>query len=227
MSGSDLARVFLDSIDSYGDDTNTTPPSQDRPVKLAIVDPAYTGVGRPRVQFEGETTIGSRTYVALARVVAGDRVALLPVGRSYVILGPLTGLKISADDVTSGALPLARGGTGVSAASIAALKAALGIPFAEAAGSVTAPAGSTIVTNVQYANVAVVFPVDKFTVPPIVSLGGAGNGGSVATGGFTGPASVTATGFVGRVISFSTSALPAGGVLHWQAKQMTATTAEG
>lgn len=66
--------------------------SATRPIRLATVDPAYEGLPTlPRVTFDGETTLSGKRYALLQGYVpaAGDRVALAPVGTTYVILGPL------------------------------------------------------------------------------------------------------------------------------------------
>lgn len=65
--------------------------SANRPVKLATVDPTYTGTGPPRVTFDGETTLSSKVYafVDSYRPAAGDRVALIPVGTTYLIAGKI------------------------------------------------------------------------------------------------------------------------------------------
>jgi len=86
MSGNDSARSFLDSLVGYTADAQGDGAGKSQQVKLGVVDPAYTS-GAARVKFDGETVMGTRTYVALQSVAANDRVVLLPVGRTYVILG--------------------------------------------------------------------------------------------------------------------------------------------
>lgn len=87
-AGTDMARALLDAVVDDAEQPNTPPSSADRPIKLAIVDPAYSGVGLPKVTFEGETTMTVKGYPYLeATPVAGSRVALAPIGRGYVILG--------------------------------------------------------------------------------------------------------------------------------------------
>jgi hypothetical protein len=87
-AGNDLARLLLGAAASYTEDKGGHTSSADRPIRLAQVDPAYTGIGMPGVIFDGETVMGAKTYPYLgARPEAGDRVALAPVGRSYLILG--------------------------------------------------------------------------------------------------------------------------------------------
>lgn len=93
MSAANAARALLASVAGF-----TAPvvgPTSDAgssnlPVRLATVDAAYT-TGSPKVLFDGETVMGARTYVSLTPVVAGQRVAMLPVGHSYVIAGALSG----------------------------------------------------------------------------------------------------------------------------------------
>lgn len=62
--------------------------SSSRPARLATVNPAHT-TGRPRLTFDGESTLSGKAYPYLSPYVpaAGDRVLLLPVGASYVVAG--------------------------------------------------------------------------------------------------------------------------------------------
>lgn len=67
--------------------------------KLATIDPAYTVGGSyptspalPRVTFDGETTLSTKQYPVLNGYlpVAGQRVLMVPSGRTFVIAGPVT-----------------------------------------------------------------------------------------------------------------------------------------
>jgi hypothetical protein len=61
--------------------------SASRPIRLAVIDPSYTS-GNPRVTFEGEETLSDKEYpYANYTPAAGDRVVMLPLGTSYVIIG--------------------------------------------------------------------------------------------------------------------------------------------
>jgi hypothetical protein len=64
------------------------PSSADRPVRLAVVDSGYT-TGWPKVTFEGEGTLSGKQYPHLDSYTpaAGDRVVLVPVGTTYLIIG--------------------------------------------------------------------------------------------------------------------------------------------
>lgn len=87
--GRELAASFLESVAGYGESPAATPPSEDRPVKLGTVDPSWT-TGNPRVLFDGESIMGVRGYPwAGVKPRPGDRVVLLPQGRSFVIIGAL------------------------------------------------------------------------------------------------------------------------------------------
>lgn len=87
-----MARTLLDAVAEDAYRPNVPPSSADRPLRLAVVDPAYSGIGNPKVTFEGESTMTVKGYPFLeATPVAGSRVVLAPVGRGYVILGA-TGL---------------------------------------------------------------------------------------------------------------------------------------
>lgn len=87
----DLARSFLESVSGYTIDDDAPKGSADRPVRLGTVDPAYSGTGSARVTFDGESTMTVKAYTIMEPISASDRVALLPVGQGYVILGKLGG----------------------------------------------------------------------------------------------------------------------------------------
>jgi microcystin-dependent protein len=90
MSGNDDARGFLESIAGYTKPGDPQQQEEWRPVKLGTVDALYTGGGRPRVLFDGESLMGVREYPWVgSQPRAGQRVVLQPVGHGYVILGPL------------------------------------------------------------------------------------------------------------------------------------------
>lgn len=63
-------------------------PAPKSATRLATIDPAYAS-GRPRVTFDGETTLSTRLYPYLSSYApaAGDRVLLLRSGRTWVVLG--------------------------------------------------------------------------------------------------------------------------------------------
>lgn len=65
-----------------------TASSATRPARLATIDPAYTS-GRPRVIPDGESAPSGKRYPYLASYTPapGDRVLMIPVGTSYVIVG--------------------------------------------------------------------------------------------------------------------------------------------
>lgn len=68
------------------DHTGTPQPS----FRLATVDPDYSG-GRPRLVFDGETTVSTRTFPYLSSYtpVAGDRVLVAMVSRGAVVVGKI------------------------------------------------------------------------------------------------------------------------------------------
>ena len=81
MAEDDDAREFLDDIR----EAVTEPPAVNR---IGTVDSGYSS-GRPRVLFDGETTMGQKTYAYLASYtpVASHRVLLAPVGTGFVVVG--------------------------------------------------------------------------------------------------------------------------------------------
>ena len=68
----------------------------DRSAKIATVDPAYVASSYPgtfpRVTFDGESVLSTRRYASLYAPAPNDRVVLLPVGTTYVILGKIGGV---------------------------------------------------------------------------------------------------------------------------------------
>ncbi|MFO7295797.1 MAG: hypothetical protein C0P72_007215 [Clostridia bacterium] len=65
--------------------------TKEKPFTLGKIDPAYSGSGRPRVIFDGNTTVSSKTYPYLSSYTpqANDRVILANVGGTHVILGKI------------------------------------------------------------------------------------------------------------------------------------------
>ena len=62
--------------------------SSKAPYRLGKIDPAYSS-GRPKIVFDGETTASEKQYPYLSSYTptANDRVMLLRVSGSYVIIG--------------------------------------------------------------------------------------------------------------------------------------------
>lgn len=79
--------TFLDRVAEYTQDSTQT--SADKPMRLAIIDPAYAGVGLPKIKFDGELTVSGKQYAVMGNYLpaANDRVLLAPVGTTYLILG--------------------------------------------------------------------------------------------------------------------------------------------
>ena len=103
MSGNDLARSFLESVAGFTGQSDRVTPSQDKPVKLGTIDPSYSGAGSPQVLFDGESLMGVSGYpYSGTQPVAGDRVVLLPQGRSYVIIGPVGKVETKGSNLPAG-----------------------------------------------------------------------------------------------------------------------------
>lgn len=82
---------FLDAISGYVRYENGS--SATRPIRLAAIDPAhdpYAGV-LPKVTFEGEATLSGKRYPFVDQYVPvpNDKVVLIPVGTTYLILGSI------------------------------------------------------------------------------------------------------------------------------------------
>lgn len=105
---------FLDSVSGYVRGESRS--SADKPMRLAVVDPAYDPEAdwpdaptACRVTFEGETVLSVKAYPLLAGVypLPGQRVMLAPVGNTYVVVGAIgtqvaQGFWQSADGADSG-----------------------------------------------------------------------------------------------------------------------------
>jgi hypothetical protein len=60
--------------------------------RCATIDPDYVGNGPARVTFDGETTLSQKSYHFINTPPrASTRVAMLPIGSTYVILGMVNG----------------------------------------------------------------------------------------------------------------------------------------
>lgn len=90
--------AFLDAVAGYV--RGGTDGSADKPIKLAVVDPAYDpfsglypgGVNPARVTFEGESTLSAKSYPVASGYMPqpGNRVFLVPIGTTYLIVGSVT-----------------------------------------------------------------------------------------------------------------------------------------
>lgn len=58
-------------------------------LQIAFVDPSYSGTGRPKLRFAGESSVGSRLYPYLGSYTpaANDKVIVALFSHSGVILG--------------------------------------------------------------------------------------------------------------------------------------------
>lgn len=93
------AYTFLESVAGYSQDiVKGAQGSAAMPMRLAVVDPAYVASSfpgtLPKVTFEGEDTLSDKRYPVVGNYWpwASDRVVMLPVGSTYVILGGLSTL---------------------------------------------------------------------------------------------------------------------------------------
>ena len=81
---------FLDMVQQFAPDPQKGP-------MLATVDAAYLGVGNPKVTFDSETGLTTRTYPFLGNTpAAGSRVLMQPAGGSWVIAGAVDGATAGA-----------------------------------------------------------------------------------------------------------------------------------
>lgn len=142
MEAIDLLQAITGFSDAQGAEK-----SANRPALLGRVDPAYTS-GSPRVTFDGESTMSTKAYPFVRSYVpvAGDRVLLVPVGTTYLIVGAIsTG---TGDGVPSGSVQMFAGATApsgwllcngqaVSRTTYARLFAAIGTTWGTGNGSST------------------------------------------------------------------------------------------
>lgn len=91
MNVSERVRTMLESITGYGERTLQQPDAADRGAKFGTIDASFDGTtAGARIIFDGEPTAGLRSYPWVGDMpVAGQRVMLMPAGRSYVIVGAL------------------------------------------------------------------------------------------------------------------------------------------
>lgn len=77
-------RAFLDAVADHSE----AKAAPNRGTRLGTVDATYS-TGKPKVTLDGTTTLSADgfTFLPSYTPVAGDRVVLLPVGTTYVILG--------------------------------------------------------------------------------------------------------------------------------------------
>lgn len=130
----------------------------------------------------------------------------------------------TAADIDSGTLstsrlptiPVSKGGTGASTK--AAAQAALGIPFAQAAGVIAAASVGSGATR----NVTVTFPVGRFTQPPVVTPGPTAPG---AIDRWTSLLEVTKDSCAIAIGNSWSAAIDIGA--HWHAVQMTSGSGSG
>lgn len=139
MSGNYLARTLLESMASYAEPAESDGTSSSRDVRLATVTSGYSGTGAALVVFDGETVAGARTYLPLTPVVADDRVVLLPVGGTYIIVGSVTGLA----EASTGGAGITKYATDIQAKAKTATDAALTPSNLAALSSVSLFNGST------------------------------------------------------------------------------------
>jgi hypothetical protein len=66
--------------------------SKSSPFRLGSIDAAYAS-GNPKVLFDGETVVSTKAYLYLSayQPAASDRVVLMAIGGSYVVIGKFTG----------------------------------------------------------------------------------------------------------------------------------------
>lgn len=156
--------------------------SADRPVKHAVVDPAYVASSYPgtlpRVTFDGESTLSAKGYASLYAPKPGDRVVMLPAGNTYVIVGA-----IGAS--SSGGGPVPSAWTTVTYDNGTSATAGFGTPSSRLdhntgdvvrlQGVITIPAGLA-----GGASIATLTAAHRPTVPRVVTVR-SGAGGNVAT----------------------------------------------
>jgi hypothetical protein len=86
------ALSFLESVAGY---LRAQGSSSDGRVKLGTIDPSYVSSTYPgtlpKITFDGESTLSGKTYPVIGSYLpaASDRVALIPVGTTYAIIGAL------------------------------------------------------------------------------------------------------------------------------------------
>lgn len=84
----EAARTFLETVQGFTADPKRDKPSQDKPIRIAVVQPDYSG-GLVQVRFEGEDGIGQKGYASISSYnpQPNDRVVMVPIGTTYLIMG--------------------------------------------------------------------------------------------------------------------------------------------
>jgi hypothetical protein len=205
MNDINSARGFLESVAGYVNQPVTQlVGSQDRAIKIGTIDSAYTGTGKPKVKFDGESTTSGKQYTFLDSYVpvAGERVLLLPAGNSYVIVGGIASTAVAGSggdlSTATGTLAVAHGGTGATTLTgllkgngTAAITAATaGTDYVAPSGSITGNAATatklttarSIQTNLGSA-VGVNFDGTAGITPGVTGTLPTGNGGTGRTDG--------------------------------------------
>jgi hypothetical protein len=88
------ALSFLQSVSGFTQAQNSTS-SADKPVLIGTIDGSYSPASfpgtLPQVTFDGEDTLSGKRYAVMSgyRPAPADRVVLIPVGTTYLIIGAL------------------------------------------------------------------------------------------------------------------------------------------
>lgn len=159
--------------------------SADRPVRHAVVDPAYVTSSYPgtlpRVTFDGESTLSVKAYASLYAPKPGDRVVMLPAGNTYVIVGA-----IGASSSGGGSGPVPSAPVNLQLDNGCTTTAGFGTPSSRLdhntgdvvrlQGVITIPGGLSGTTSIATINTTAHRP----SVPRVVTVR-SGAGGNVAT----------------------------------------------
>lgn len=82
-------------------------------IKIAKIDPLYTGSGNPKVMFDGEAALTNKTYQYLGTTPkAGDRVIMRKLGEGWIIVGTIGGGLRYPNVFTAGATEITTPQTG-------------------------------------------------------------------------------------------------------------------
>jgi hypothetical protein len=110
--------AFLDAVAGYT--RGTTDSSADKPIRLAVIDPAYQAFGGfypgsvnpAQVTFEGETTLSGKSYPVASGFMpqAGNRVYMVPIGNTYLITGNVTNAAAQGFYAKAGSIGVELGG---------------------------------------------------------------------------------------------------------------------
>ena len=169
----DLMRAIGDVSDTRSQEVSEAT----KPCKIANIDPNYVGPPNttlPSVIFEGESDLSQKTYQIINPSYSpqpNDRVIMMPVGSTYVIVGPIS-IGLDSGYLTSGGQVVVNSPHTISSYKIRSVGPLASLYLAITLGAtITAPADGNIVNTTIAHTVAPFLPNPNSVQQPLTSLG--------------------------------------------------------